>query len=72
VKEYSNTKFLPCEIQGEHSGKNQAKVVLDVISDFEIETNLGYFVGDNASSNDTLCMSLSQGKLIYIYIWISY
>ena len=42
------------ELQGEHSGENQAGVVLDVLNDYEIRNKLGYMVMDNVGSNDTL------------------
>lgn len=42
------------EIQGEHSGQNQAIAVFSVLKDFGVVNHLGYFVMDNASSNDTL------------------
>ena len=42
------------EIQGEHSGLNQADVVLEVLDDFYIRPKLGYFMMDNVSSNDRL------------------
>lgn len=50
------------ELQGDHSGENQAAVVADVLVDYEIEYKLGFFVGDNAQSNDTLCRELSRCK----------
>ena len=53
------------ELQGDHSGENQAAVVADVLVDYEIEYNLGFFVGDNAQTNDTLCKELSRCKLTY-------
>jgi hypothetical protein len=39
-------------IQGEHTGVNQAKVVLEVFREYRIEQKIGYFVLDNASTND--------------------
>jgi hypothetical protein len=48
------------EMQGEHTGENQARVVSEVIMSFGIEGNLGYFVGDNAPNNNTLCAALSK------------
>ena len=51
------------ELQGEHSSENQASIVAKVLCDFEIEINLGFFVRDNAYSNDTLCVSLSECML---------
>lgn len=35
-----------------HSGDNQAAIILDVLNEYEITTKAGYFVCDNASSND--------------------
>jgi hypothetical protein len=55
------------EVQGEHTGANQALVVQDILSDFGIVENVGYFVGDNASSNDRLCASLSECTLLITY-----
>jgi hypothetical protein len=48
------------EVQGEHTGENQASVVQNILTDFGIIKKVGYFVGDNASTNDTLCESLSK------------
>jgi hypothetical protein len=48
------------EMQGEHTGENQARVVSKVLVDFGIELKIGYFVGDNATNNNTLCASLSR------------
>lgn len=48
------------ELQGDHGGENQAGVVADVLVDYEIEYKLGFFVGDNAQSNDVLCEKLSS------------
>ncbi|MAD82650.1 MAG: hypothetical protein CL912_06785 [Deltaproteobacteria bacterium] len=48
------------ELQGDHGGENQARVVADVLVDYEIEYKLGFFVGDNAQSNDVLCEKLSS------------
>lgn len=42
------------EIQGDHSGYNQAQIVLSVLDDFGIRGKLGYFVMDNVTSNDIL------------------
>lgn len=35
-----------------HSGDNQAATLLEVLEEYEITHNVGYFVCDNASSND--------------------
>ena len=40
-------------LRGPHSGENIAEAVIDVIRKYEITDRIGYFVLDNASSNDT-------------------
>ena len=47
------------EVEKEHSGKNMARYLLEVIKDYEIKKNLGYIVIDNALDNNTLMTSLS-------------
>jgi hypothetical protein len=47
------------EVEGEHTGGNMAKYVMEVIKDYKIEKQLGYFIMDNADNNDTLIASLS-------------
>ena len=42
------------EVHGKNSGENQANIVMDVIEDYGIVTQIKYFVSDNADSNDTL------------------
>ena len=42
------------ELQGEHSGENQAAIVLNILNDYEIRNKMDYMVIDNASSNNTL------------------
>jgi hypothetical protein len=41
------------ELPGEHSGENQACVILKVIKEYKIGKNIGFFTLDNAGSNDT-------------------
>lgn len=48
------------ELQGEHSGENQAAVVLNVLDDYGIRNKLGYMVMDNVSSNDTLIAAVAS------------
>lgn len=48
------------EIQGEHLGLNQAMVVEQVIDDFGFRNKLGYFVMDNASSNNQLLQTITR------------
>ena len=38
---------------GAHSGEQIAEVIVDVVTDFEINDKLGCYIGDNADSNDT-------------------
>ena len=39
-------------IYNSHSGENQSEVILQVLEEYEIGQRVGYFVCDNASSND--------------------
>ena len=41
------------EIMGEHTGENMAGVLIDLFRDYGIVGNIGYFMADNADSNDT-------------------
>lgn len=40
-------------MQGDHSGKNQAKSILPILDEYSLKEKLGYFITDNVSSNDT-------------------
>jgi hypothetical protein len=40
-------------LYGSHSGENMAKMLVRIIQEFEITDRLGYFMIDNADSNDT-------------------
>ena len=57
------------ELEEEHSGLNQAAIILDVLNDFEIRNKLGYMVMDNASSNnhliDAIATSLHEEGVFY-------
>ena len=46
------------EIEGAHQGETIAKLVGDLIQWFEVEQNLGVFIGDNASNVDTATTAL--------------
>ncbi|KAG7402930.1 Zinc finger BED domain-containing protein RICESLEEPER 2 [Fusarium oxysporum f. sp. rapae] len=48
------------EVHGRHSGENQAHIVMIVVEDYGVATHIGYFVSDNADSNDTLMNSLQK------------
>ena len=41
------------EILGKHSGENQAGILIALFKEYEICGNIGYFMADNAESNDT-------------------
>jgi hypothetical protein len=43
-----------------HSGDNQAAIILEVLQEYNITSNTGYFVCDNASSNDAAVTSILQ------------
>ncbi|KFA81821.1 hypothetical protein S40288_09571 [Stachybotrys chartarum IBT 40288] len=45
------------ELVGEHSGENMADVLLHIFDDYGISGRIGYFMADNASSNDA-CIDL--------------
>jgi hAT family C-terminal dimerisation region len=47
------------EVVGEHSGENMSRYVLEVIKEYDIVRNLGYFTMDNAPDNDTMMKELS-------------
>lgn len=47
------------ECKHSHSGETQASIITDVLEEYAIE-NLGYYTGDNATSNDTCLESLSR------------
>lgn len=41
------------EIVGEYTGENMAGVLIDLFRDYGIAGSIGYFIADNAESNDT-------------------
>jgi hypothetical protein len=47
------------EIHGRHTGENQAVVIIRVIAGFGIASQLGSFMIDNATNNDTMIAALS-------------
>jgi hypothetical protein len=47
------------EVVGDHSGDNMSKYVLEVLREYDVIKNLGYFTTDNASDNDTMMTALS-------------
>lgn len=49
-------------MHGDHSGENIAKVLREVLIEFEIVDKVGVFIADNASNNDTAIKELLQTK----------
>lgn len=43
---------------GSHSGEEQFYVLQQVLEEYEITDNLGVIIGDNATTNDTLCRTI--------------
>ena len=48
------------EVHEEHTGENIANVVYPVMKEYDIHTRFGYYVGDNATNNDTSLRFLDQ------------
>lgn len=55
------------EVHGKHSGENQAYIVMNVVEDYGIVTQIGYFVSDNADSNDTVMNALQKCTILSLY-----
>ncbi|KAF5705165.1 ribonuclease H [Fusarium mundagurra] len=51
------------DIDSEHDGSHLAAAILEVVDEWGFASKLGYFVMDNAGSNDTMMRSLSLGLL---------
>ncbi|KAJ6785140.1 hypothetical protein PWT90_08160 [Aphanocladium album] len=49
------------ELMGEHSGENMAEVLLQIFKDYKISGRIGYFMADNATSNDTCIHAVLRG-----------
>ena len=48
------------EINGAHAGENIGQAVYDTMKEFGICEKIGYFMGDNASNNDTTIQSINR------------
>ena len=48
------------EVLGKHSGANIASTVIAIIEEFGFANNVGYFITDNASNNDTAIADLAM------------
>jgi hypothetical protein len=60
IAHYINNTFKNCNIiialkrlHETHSGENMSSLLIEIINDFDLNECLGYFVTDNAGSNDT-------------------
>ena len=45
-------------IKGSHSGENIAEAILPVLRSFQLGSNLGFFIADNAGQNDTAIQAI--------------
>lgn len=49
----SRTRLIALRrLRGSHLGENMSKLLVEVIQEFGFDDRLGYFVADNAESND--------------------
>ncbi|KAL2138247.1 hypothetical protein VTI28DRAFT_7190 [Corynascus sepedonium] len=53
-----STLLAMIHVSGSHTGENLSKYIKAVIQEWEIGQKIGYFVTDNADSNDTCIISL--------------
>jgi hypothetical protein len=58
------------EIEGSHKGNNIILIIIGVLKEWGIKSNLGYFVIDNTGNNDTIIRKISLGLLIYTYFLV--
>ena len=47
------------EIEGTHDGENLCSVLIQILSEYNIWSKIGYFMMDNASNNDTMLEAFS-------------
>jgi len=50
-------------LEGSHTGSNMAGVVSELLQEYGVLERLGYFIGDNASNNDTLVRALADEQV---------
>ena len=48
------------ECRFNHSGEHQARLIVEVLEKFNIQSKIGYHTGDNATSNDTCLKALAS------------
>jgi hypothetical protein len=51
------------ECPHDHSGKAQANLILEILEKYDIQSNIGWHTGDNATSNDTTLETLESRLL---------
>jgi hypothetical protein len=60
------------ELEGRHTGDNQARLIMRVIEECGIASKVGYFMMDNAENNETMMRALSSCKLFLLKIVTNY
>jgi hypothetical protein len=50
------------ELEGQHTGENQAQLIMKIIIEYGIVSKVGYFMMDNAENNETMMRALSTSK----------
>jgi hypothetical protein len=50
------------ELQGQHTGENQAQLIAAVVEEYGIATEIGFFMMDNAENNETMMRAFSSCK----------
>jgi hypothetical protein len=51
-------------IIGDHTGEHLAEVILEVLQEWGIISKLGFFMMDNAQSNDVLVRTIQKGSTL--------
>jgi hypothetical protein len=62
------------EISGKHDGTNLAEAVMEVVKEWNIQSNLGYFMMDNADNNDTMMREIAISmylKLCFLILLVA-
>src|ERR1700730_17964505 len=52
------------ELEGQHTGENQAQLIMKIITEYGIVSQVGYLMMDNAENNETMIRALSASKYI--------
>ena len=56
------------EVLSEHSGENQAAVLIALFKEYDIHRNIRYFMADNAESNDIYIKTILQALYLNMLI----